>query len=80
MVSRERPRKQITRSSTKSALKMSMAIIDGSSLIFSPKHVTARTPPVGTPSSGQNSSECVLDSAVSEILGMSSIEGAYIET
>ena len=52
MVSRERPRKQIARSSTKSALKMSMAIIDGSSLIFSPKHVTARTPPVGTPSSG----------------------------
>ena len=48
MVSRERPRKLIARSSTKSALKMSMAIIDGSSLIVSPKHVTARTPPVGT--------------------------------
>ena len=47
MVSMERPRKQIARSST-SALKMSMAITDGSSLIFSPKHVTARTPPVGT--------------------------------
>ena len=52
MVSRERPRKHIARSSTKSALKMSVAIRDGSSLIFSPKHVTARTPPVGTPSSG----------------------------
>ena len=50
MLSRERPQKQIARSSTKSALKMSMAIIDGSSLIFSPKHVTARTPPVGTSS------------------------------
>ena len=49
MVSRERPRKQIARSSTKSALKMSLAIQEGSSLIFSPKHVTARTPPVGTP-------------------------------
>ena len=45
MVSRERPRKQIARSSTKSALKMSLAIQEGSSLIFSPKHVTARTPP-----------------------------------
>ena len=52
MVSRERPRKQIARSSTKSALKISLAIRDGSSLIFSPKHVTANTPPVGTPSSG----------------------------
>ena len=52
MVSRERPRKQIARSSTKSALNMSLAIQEGSSLIFSPKHVTARTPPVGTPSSG----------------------------
>ena len=51
MVSKERPRKQIARSSTKSALKMSMAIRDGSSFIFSPKHVIARTPPVGTPSS-----------------------------
>ena len=30
---------------------MSLAIQEGSSLIFSPKHVTARTPPVGTPSS-----------------------------
>ena len=59
MVSRERPRKQIARSSTKSALKMSVAITDGSSLILSPKHVTARTPPVGTPSSGYNSSESV---------------------
>ena len=49
MVSRERPRKQIARSSTKSALKMSLAIQEGSSLIFSPKHVTARTPPVGGP-------------------------------
>ena len=39
MVSRERPRKQIARSSTKSALKMSLAIQEGSSLIFSPKHV-----------------------------------------
>ena len=37
MVSRERPRKQIARSSTKSALKMSLAIQQGSSLIFSPK-------------------------------------------
>ena len=62
MVSRERPRKQIARSSTKSALKMSLAIQEGSSLIFSPKHVTARTPPVGTPSSGYNSSECRPDS------------------
>ena len=52
MVSRERPGKQIARSSTKSALKMSLAIQDSSSLIFSPKHVTARTPPVGTPPSG----------------------------
>ena len=52
MVSRELPRKQIARSSTKSALKMSLAIQEGSLLIFSPKHVTARTPPVGTPSSG----------------------------
>ena len=52
MVSRERPWKKIARSSTKSVLKMSMAMRDGSSLIFSPKHVTARTPPVGTPSSG----------------------------
>ena len=49
-VSRERPRKQIARSSTKSAVKKSVAIRHGSSLIFSPKHVTARTPPVGTPS------------------------------
>ena len=47
MVSRERPRKEIARSSTKSALKMSLAIQEGSSLIFSPKHITARTPPVG---------------------------------
>ena len=39
MVSRERTRKQIARSSTKSALKMSLAIQEGSSLIFSPKHV-----------------------------------------
>ena len=52
MVSRERPQKQIARSSTKSALKMSMSIWEGSSLIFIPKHVTARTPPAGTPSSG----------------------------
>ena len=52
MVSRDRPRKQIARSSTNSALKMSLAIHEGSSLIFRPKHVTARTPPVGTPSSG----------------------------
>ena len=52
MVSRECPRNQIARSSTKSALKMSLAIQEGGSLIFSPKHVTARTPPVGTPSSG----------------------------
>ena len=50
MVSRERPRKQIARSSTKSALKISLAIRDGRSLIFSPIHVTANTPPVGTPS------------------------------
>ena len=34
MVSRERPRKQIARSSTKSALKMSLAIQEGSSLIL----------------------------------------------
>ena len=39
MVSREGPRKQIARSSTKSALKMSLAIQEGSSLIFSPKHL-----------------------------------------
>ena len=39
MVSRERPRKHIARSSTKSALKMSLAIQEGSPLIFSPKHV-----------------------------------------
>ena len=52
MVSMERPLKQISRSSTKSALKMSLEIRDGSSLIFSPKHVTTNTPPVGTPSSG----------------------------
>ena len=52
MVSRERPRKRIARSLTKSALKMFLAIQEGSSLIFSPKHVTARTPPVGTPSYG----------------------------
>ena len=52
MVSRERPRKQIARSSTKSALKMSLAKQEGSSLIVSPKHVTARTPSVGTHSSG----------------------------
>ena len=37
MVSRERPRKQIDRSSTNSALKMSLAMQEGSSLIFSPK-------------------------------------------
>ena len=60
MMSREHPRKQIARSSTKSALKMSLAIQEGSSLIFSPKHVTARAPPVGTPSSGYNSSESVV--------------------
>ena len=42
MVSRERPGKQITRSSANSALKMSLAIHEGSSLIFSPKHVTAK--------------------------------------
>ena len=52
MVSRERPWKQTARSSTKSVLKMSLVMQDGSSLIFSPKHVTARTPPVETPSSG----------------------------
>ena len=52
MVSRECPQKQIARSSTNSAMKMSLAIHEGSSLIFSPKHVTTRTPPVGTPSSG----------------------------
>ena len=52
MVSKESPRKQIDRSSTNNALKMSLAIQEGSSLIFSPKHVTARAPPVGTPSSG----------------------------
>ena len=34
MVSRERPRKQIARSSTKSALKMSLAIQEGSSTVF----------------------------------------------
>ena len=50
----------LTRSSTNSALKMSLAIHEGSSLIFSPKHVTVRTPPVGTPSSGWNSSESMV--------------------
>ena len=50
MISRERPWKQVLRSSIKSDLKMSMAIRDGSSLIFSLKHVTATTPTVGTPS------------------------------
>ena len=49
MVCRQRPRKQITRSSMNSALKMSFAIHEGSSLSFRQKHVTARTPPVGTP-------------------------------
>ena len=53
MVSRECPRKQIARSTTKCALKMSLGKQEGSSLILSPKHVTARTPPVGTPSSGK---------------------------
>ena len=52
MGSRERPRKQIDRSSTYNALKTSLAIQEGNSLIFSPKHVIAKTPPVGTPSSG----------------------------
>ena len=52
MVSRERPQKQTARSSTKRALKMSLAIQEGSSLMFNPKHVTARTPPFRTPSSG----------------------------
>ena len=52
MVSRERPRKPINRSSTNKALKTSLAIQESSSLMFSPKHVTAKTPPVGTPSSG----------------------------
>ena len=47
---KERPRKQIARSPTYSVLKMSLAIREGSSLIFSPKHVTARTPPIGAPS------------------------------
>ena len=37
MVSRERPQKQTARSSTNSALKMSLAIHKGNSLIFSPK-------------------------------------------
>ena len=36
----------------KECLEDSLAIQEGSSLIFSPKHVAARTPPVGTPSSG----------------------------
>ena len=52
MVSRERPQNQIARSSTKSALKISLAIRGGSSLIFSPKHATSNTSPVGTPSFG----------------------------
>ena len=38
IVSRERPRKQIARSSTKSALKMSLAIQEGSSSIFKTCH------------------------------------------
>ena len=41
MVCRERPWKQIARSSTKSALKMSLAIQEGGSFIFNPKHITA---------------------------------------
>ena len=52
MVSRERPRKHFARSSTNSALRTSLAICEFNSSIFSPKHVTARTPLVGTPSSG----------------------------
>ena len=52
MVSREHSQKQTARSSTNSALKMSLAIHKGNSLIFSPKNVTKRTPQVGTPSSG----------------------------
>ena len=60
MVSRERSLKQITRSSTKSALKMSIAIREGSWLISSPKHLTDWTSPVGTPSSTYNSSESVV--------------------
>ena len=51
MVSRECPQKQIARSSTNSALIMSLTMHEGSSLIFSLKHVTASAPPVGTPSS-----------------------------
>ena len=71
MVFRERPWKQIAMSSTKCALKMSLAIQVGCSLIFNLKHVTARTPPIETPSSGFNSSECCpnsdSDSAFPEI-------------
>ena len=49
MVSRECLWKYFARSSSKSALKMYLAIQVGSSLIFSPNHITTRTPRVGTP-------------------------------
>ena len=40
VVSRKRSRKQITRSSTKTAVKISRAVWDGSSLIIISKHIT----------------------------------------
>ena len=50
VVLRECPQKQITRSSTSGALNMAMAKLWGLLSSFNPKHVTAMTPQVGTPS------------------------------
>ena len=47
MASNERLLKQVARSSTRSALKMFLAIREGRSSILSPKHVTPRTSHVG---------------------------------
>ena len=59
MVCRGRPWKQIVMSATTSILKMPLAIRDGISSIFT-KYFTARSLPVGTPSSGQKSSDNVV--------------------
>ena len=59
MAWRELPRKQMAKSSTNRALKISGGIWRGKSLILRPKQVTANTPPVGTPSSVPNSSDRV---------------------
>ena len=61
MVSRERPRKQIARSSTKNALKMSMAIRDGSSLISSTLVIYTRV--LGTRAVSMNDTKCQLGSS-----------------